>query len=77
MENMTIEQQLAFYLIMDYTNERQKKIVHSLQKLMDKEELSKDQISEIFLYIRELNMELKFPSREKKCIDVRDQNIDD
>ncbi len=48
MENMTSEQQLAFYLLMDYRNERQKKIVHSLQKLMDKEELSKDQISEIF-----------------------------
>ena len=57
MENMTIEQQLAFYLVMDYKDEKQKRIVHSLQKLIDKEELEKEQISEIFAYIRQLNME--------------------
>lgn len=54
------EKRLALYLVMDYSDENQRDVINTLQKIVDGEELERDQLSRLLVYIRQINMDNRY-----------------
>ena len=47
---------MAIYLAMNVKDERQLNVARVMQSLVDKKDVSKDQLQQVLSYIRELNL---------------------
>lgn len=73
---LPLEKQLAMYLWMDLESEADMAVACTLEKIRNREEADREEISELLRYIREINREYRWDSSKRTIEDFYSLSVD-